>query len=43
MGSKRIYALIPAYQPDGILAGLVRNLVKEDLRGIVEAENEKCL
>ena len=31
----RTYALIPAYRPDKILAGLVRDLAKQDLRVIV--------
>jgi len=35
MECKRIYALIPAYQPDSTLAGLVRDLDRERLRVIV--------
>ena len=35
MERKRIYALIPAYQPDNTLAGLVRDLSNHGLRVIV--------
>ena len=35
MGYQRIYALIPAYQPDRTLADLVRDLDREGLRVIV--------
>ena len=35
MEYKRIFALIPAYQPDGTLTGLVRDLDREGLRVIV--------